>query len=102
MYLVDLPLIPLTRSDGRQQRVEARILAQKEVTVKTDLPRDHDRPSPVSTPASGATQDTDGGPGRNSQLYISQPSKLDGKYHCAFEGQSECFHEPTKLKCNYE
>ncbi|KAL9048647.1 MAG: hypothetical protein Q9162_007613 [Coniocarpon cinnabarinum] len=64
--------------------------------------RDPQGISPVSTPGSGITQDLDGGPGRRSHLYMALPRREDNLFHCAYEGQPECTHEPTKLKCNYD
>lgn len=40
-------------------------------------------------------------PAREHELYHAVPSD-DGLYHCPFEGQENCAHKPTKLKCNYE
>lgn len=40
-------------------------------------------------------------PAREHKLYHAVP-RDDGLYHCPFEGQANCAHKPTKLKCNYE
>lgn len=38
---------------------------------------------------------------RTHPLYNAKP-KEDGNFHCPFEGQSNCNHKPTDLKCNHE
>ncbi|KAH7050171.1 hypothetical protein B0J12DRAFT_740442 [Macrophomina phaseolina] len=38
---------------------------------------------------------------RTHPLYQAQPSS-DEMYHCPFEGQANCQHRATKLKCNYD
>jgi len=40
-------------------------------------------------------------PAREHELYHAVP-RDDGLYHCPFQGQANCAHKPTKLKCNYE
>lgn len=45
--------------------------------------------------------ETDVAPAREHELYHAVP-RDDGLYHCPFEGQANCAHKPTKLKCNYE
>jgi len=40
---------------------------------------------------------------RDHYLYKNvQPDKVDGLFHCPWEGQASCNHKPEKLKCNYE
>lgn len=38
---------------------------------------------------------------RTHPLYSAQP-QADDMYHCPFEGQANCQHKATKLKCNYD
>ena len=38
---------------------------------------------------------------RDHPLYKRVTPKLDGLYHCPWEGQDGCMHKPHKLKCNY-
>lgn len=38
---------------------------------------------------------------RTHPLYQAQP-QADEMYHCPFEGQANCQHRSTKLKCNYD
>lgn len=38
---------------------------------------------------------------RTHPLYQAQP-QADEMYHCPFEGQANCQHRATKLKCNYD
>lgn len=45
--------------------------------------------------------EADVAPAREHALYHAVP-RDDGLYHCPFEGQANCAHKPTKLKCNYE
>ena len=40
-------------------------------------------------------------PAREHELYHAV-QRDDGLYHCPYEGQDNCSHKPTKLKCNYE
>ena len=82
----------------RYSVIEASVVTHDAV----DTQNENGPTSPVSTIDSNITNDNDGGPGRRSHLYQAQPHRSDGKYHCAYEGQPECVHEPTKLKCNYE
>ena len=45
--------------------------------------------------------EVDAAPAREHELYHAVPLD-DGLYHCPYEGQDNCAHKPTKLKCNYE
>ncbi|KAK8195726.1 hypothetical protein BKA81DRAFT_151037 [Phyllosticta paracitricarpa] len=38
---------------------------------------------------------------RTHPLYQAAP-QADDMYHCPYEGQANCAHKPTKLKCNYD
>ncbi|KAK8209281.1 hypothetical protein IWZ01DRAFT_505245 [Phyllosticta capitalensis] len=38
---------------------------------------------------------------RTHPLYQAAPQG-DDMYHCPYEGQANCTHKPTKLKCNYD
>ena len=40
--------------------------------------------------------------GRDHPLYQNVAPHDDGLYHCPWEGQEECKHQPAKLKCEYE
>ena len=53
----------------------------------------------VSTIAPAA--ETDEGRHRTHPLYSEGPH-ADGLYHCPYEKEPSCQHQPTKLKCNYE
>ena len=40
--------------------------------------------------------------GRDHPLYQKVTPHGDGLYHCPWEDQEECQHQPAKLKCEYE
>ncbi|KAF2140469.1 uncharacterized protein K452DRAFT_47028 [Aplosporella prunicola CBS 121167] len=39
---------------------------------------------------------------RTHPLYQATTRDDDDMYHCPYEGQANCMHRPTKLKCNYD
>lgn len=40
--------------------------------------------------------------GRDHSLYQNVVCGDDGLFHCPWEGQEECTHQPVKLKCEYD
>ncbi|RSM09079.1 hypothetical protein CDV31_007846 [Fusarium ambrosium] len=67
--------------------------------VNQPNPVNQPRGSPVNEPS---PVDTVGISTRDHDLYTKAAPHEDGLYHCPWEGQPSCAHQPQKLKANYE
>ena len=64
--------------------------------------RDSGGSQPTSRNAAPVARESEEGRNRTHAFYRRGPSADDGLYHCPFESDLNCTHQPTKLKCNHE